>query len=67
MNNLVPILLLLILHLNSYCCGFLSQQNYTILTEADIRQRQEDDITRISTVLSIPRVSASILLRHYYW
>ncbi|XP_034691585.1 probable E3 ubiquitin-protein ligase ARI8 isoform X1 [Vitis riparia] len=43
------------------------QQNYTILTEADIRQRQEDDITRISTVLSIPRVSASILLRHYYW
>lgn len=43
------------------------QQNYTILSEADIRQRQEDDITRISTVLSISRVSAGILLRYYNW
>ncbi|XP_068665717.1 probable E3 ubiquitin-protein ligase ARI8 [Aristolochia californica] len=43
------------------------QQNYTILSDADIRQRQEEDITMISTVLSIPRVSASILLRHYNW
>nr|DAD43494.1 TPA_asm: hypothetical protein HUJ06_001724 [Nelumbo nucifera] len=43
------------------------QQNYTILSEADIRQRQEEDISMISTVLSIPRVSASILLRHYNW
>ncbi|OVA04605.1 zinc finger protein [Macleaya cordata] len=43
------------------------QQNYTILNEEDIRQRQEEDITKISTVLSIPRVSASILLRHYNW
>ncbi|KAL5990969.1 hypothetical protein ACLOJK_011875 [Asimina triloba] len=43
------------------------QQSYTILSEADICQRQEDDITRISTVLSIPRVDASILLRHYNW
>ncbi|XP_043705712.1 probable E3 ubiquitin-protein ligase ARI8 [Telopea speciosissima] len=43
------------------------QQNYTILSEADIRQRQDDDITMISTVLSIARVSASILLRHYNW
>ncbi|KAF8402285.1 hypothetical protein HHK36_013237 [Tetracentron sinense] len=42
-------------------------QNYTILNEADIRLRQEDDITRISTVLSILRVPASILLRHYKW
>ncbi|MCL7036454.1 hypothetical protein MKW94_010207, partial [Papaver nudicaule] len=45
----------------------LSQPSYTILNEDDIRQRQEEDITRISTVLSIPRVSASILLRHYNW
>ncbi|CAN6485482.1 unnamed protein product [Victoria cruziana] len=44
-----------------------TQQNYTILNEADIRLRQEDDITRISTVLSISRDSSSILLRHYNW
>ncbi|KAK6915781.1 Ariadne domain [Dillenia turbinata] len=43
------------------------QQNYTILNEEDIRQRQEEDITRIATVLSISRVSASILLRYYNW
>ncbi|XXG44949.1 hypothetical protein AAC387_Pa02g0169 [Persea americana] len=43
------------------------QQNYTILSEEDICQRQEDDIMTVSTVLSIPRVYASILLRHYNW
>ncbi|KHG25604.1 putative E3 ubiquitin-protein ligase ARI8 -like protein [Gossypium arboreum] len=43
------------------------QQNYTILSEVDIRQRQEDDITRISTVLSISKVEAGILLRYYSW
>lgn len=43
------------------------QQNYTILTEADIRQRQDDDTARISTVLSIPKPQASILLRYYNW
>ncbi|KAJ9169235.1 hypothetical protein P3X46_017447 [Hevea brasiliensis] len=43
------------------------QQNYTILGEADICQRQEDDIMRVSTVLSISKVSASILLRYYNW
>ncbi|GAB2287126.1 Probable E3 ubiquitin-protein ligase ari8 [Dionaea muscipula] len=43
------------------------QQNYSILGEADIHQRQEDDIMRISTVLSISRVEAGILLRHYSW
>lgn len=47
--------------------GFLSQQNYTILSEADICQRQEESIVKISTVLSISRVAASILLRHYNW
>ncbi|XP_038704882.1 probable E3 ubiquitin-protein ligase ARI8 isoform X3 [Tripterygium wilfordii] len=44
-----------------------NQQNYTILSETDICQRQEEDIQRISTVLSIPKVSASILLRFYCW
>ncbi|KAI8566981.1 hypothetical protein RHMOL_Rhmol02G0085700 [Rhododendron molle] len=43
------------------------QKNYVVLNEADIRQRQEDDITTVSTVLSIPRVAASILLCHYHW
>ncbi|XP_061374632.1 probable E3 ubiquitin-protein ligase ARI7 isoform X2 [Gastrolobium bilobum] len=43
------------------------EQNFTILKESDIRLRQEEDITRVATVLSISRVSASILLRHYNW
>lgn len=43
------------------------QQHYTVLSEADIRQRQEDDIVMISNVLSISKVVASILLRHYNW
>ncbi|XP_042483649.1 probable E3 ubiquitin-protein ligase ARI8 [Macadamia integrifolia] len=43
------------------------QQNYTILSEADIRRRQEEDITKISTVLSISRSWSSILMRHYNW
>ncbi|KAG6477854.1 hypothetical protein ZIOFF_061286 [Zingiber officinale] len=43
------------------------QQNYTILSEADIRLRQEEDISRVSTVLSISRSAACILLRHYQW
>ncbi|KAF8391837.1 hypothetical protein HHK36_022175 [Tetracentron sinense] len=43
------------------------QQNYSILSEADILQRQEEDVIRVSTVLSIVKVSASILLCHYNW
>ncbi|XP_022150406.1 probable E3 ubiquitin-protein ligase ARI8 [Momordica charantia] len=43
------------------------EQNYTILNESDIRQRQEDDITRISSVLSISRVASIVLLRHFNW
>ncbi|GFZ10795.1 IBR domain-containing protein [Actinidia rufa] len=43
------------------------QKNYVVLKEADICQRQEDDITTVSTVLSIPRVDACILLRQYHW
>ncbi|XP_064955898.1 probable E3 ubiquitin-protein ligase ARI8 isoform X1 [Musa acuminata AAA Group] len=43
------------------------QQNYTILSETDIRQHQWEDISSVSTVLSIPRYAASILLRHYNW
>ncbi|CAI9761651.1 unnamed protein product [Fraxinus pennsylvanica] len=43
------------------------QKNYTVLTDEDIRQRQEEDITRISTVLLISRDAACILLRRYKW
>ncbi|CAN0859886.1 Probable E3 ubiquitin-protein ligase ARI7 [Linum grandiflorum] len=43
------------------------QQNYTILSEVDIRRRQDDDVARIATVLSISKVAASILLRYYNW
>ncbi|KAJ6289407.1 hypothetical protein OIU76_025263 [Salix suchowensis] len=54
-------------------CGFRSinprslKKSYTVLKEEDILHRQEDDVTRVSTVLSISRVAASILLRHYNW
>ncbi|CAK7332071.1 unnamed protein product [Dovyalis caffra] len=44
-----------------------SQKSCTILKDEDISQRQEADITRISTVLSISRNEASILLRVYGW
>ncbi|XVF29276.1 hypothetical protein REPUB_Repub15cG0106900 [Reevesia pubescens] len=43
------------------------QPSYTVLKEADIKRRQEDDISKVSTVLSISRVDATILLRHYHW
>ncbi|CAH9077407.1 unnamed protein product [Cuscuta europaea] len=46
---------------------YRSQTNYTILNEADIHQRQEESITKIATVLSISKVAAGILLRHYNW
>ncbi|GLT58090.1 hypothetical protein SLA2020_310120 [Shorea laevis] len=41
--------------------------NYTILSEADIRRRMEDVITGVSTVLSVSKDEASILLRHNKW
>lgn len=44
-----------------------SQKNYIVLKEEDIRQRQEDDVTTISTLLSISREAACILLRRYNW
>lgn len=43
------------------------QQNFTILKEADIQQRQGDDIAKVATVLFISTDAASILLRHYNW
>ncbi|XP_062099424.1 probable E3 ubiquitin-protein ligase ARI8 [Humulus lupulus] len=41
--------------------------NYVILNEAEIRQRQEDDILRVSTALSESRAAAIVLLRHFNW
>ncbi|XWS25707.1 hypothetical protein CRYUN_Cryun27aG0090700 [Craigia yunnanensis] len=41
--------------------------NYSVLKEADIRQRIEDNIAEVSAVLSISKVEASILLLHYKW
>ncbi|KAD4584082.1 hypothetical protein E3N88_21683 [Mikania micrantha] len=43
------------------------EQNYTILNEADIHMRQEDNIKKISSILSISSDAAAILLRHYNW
>ncbi|KAJ0570230.1 putative transcription factor C2H2 family [Helianthus annuus] len=43
------------------------QKNYTILKEDDIRQRQEHDITRICSVLSVSRDYACMLFRPYNW
>ncbi|KAM7484544.1 hypothetical protein LguiA_000553 [Lonicera macranthoides] len=45
----------------------LQKKNYTILEEQDIRKRQEDDIARISAVLSVSRVASCMLLRRYNW
>ncbi|KAL7109972.1 hypothetical protein ACP275_06G208000 [Erythranthe tilingii] len=42
-------------------------QNYKILNEDDIRECQDKSITKISTVLSISRDAAGVLLRHYNW
>ncbi|XP_020589478.1 probable E3 ubiquitin-protein ligase ARI7 [Phalaenopsis equestris] len=43
------------------------QQNFTILNETDIRQRQVDDISNVSMVLSTSRVHACLLLHHFNW
>ncbi|XP_058181591.1 probable E3 ubiquitin-protein ligase ARI8 [Rhododendron vialii] len=43
------------------------QQNYIALKEADIRKHQENEITTVSSVLTVSRADASILLRHYRW
>ncbi|KAM2624222.1 hypothetical protein TB1_031215 [Malus domestica] len=44
-----------------------AENNYIILKESDIKQRQEDDIASVSAVLSVSRVSSSILLRYFNW
>ncbi|RXH78896.1 hypothetical protein DVH24_006966 [Malus domestica] len=58
--------------LNSYFIvskepSFFRHNNYIVLKESDIKHCQEDDITSVSAVLSISRVSSSILLHYYNW
>ncbi|KAE8776461.1 putative E3 ubiquitin-protein ligase ARI7 [Hordeum vulgare] len=45
----------------------LREKRYVVLSENDIRGRQEEAIRRVSSIFSIPRESASILLRQYKW
>ncbi|KAG6541506.1 hypothetical protein Mapa_017103 [Marchantia paleacea] len=45
----------------------LPQSNYTILSEADIRQRQDEAINTITNFLSVSKMEAGILLRHFKW
>ncbi|VVA90133.1 unnamed protein product [Arabis nemorensis] len=44
-----------------------SKINYAVLKEEDIRRHQKEDMGRVSMVLSISEVEASILLLHYHW
>ncbi|PIA38598.1 hypothetical protein AQUCO_02700071v1 [Aquilegia coerulea] len=43
------------------------EKKYTVLSEYDIIQRQEDYITEISNVLCVSRAEASLLLREHNW
>ncbi|BBN00641.1 ariadne-1 [Marchantia polymorpha subsp. ruderalis] len=45
----------------------MPQANYTILSEKDIRQRQEEAIATITNFLSVSKTDAGILLRHFKW
>ncbi|CAN8247654.1 unnamed protein product [Cochlearia groenlandica] len=44
-----------------------SHTSYIVLKEEDIQKRQKIDIERVSTILSISKVEAIILLLHYRW
>ncbi|OMO99174.1 Zinc finger, C6HC-type [Corchorus olitorius] len=45
----------------------LQDKNYVVLTEADIRRRIKEHIDEVSTVASISKDEARILLLHYNW
>ncbi|CAD6255377.1 unnamed protein product [Miscanthus lutarioriparius] len=44
-----------------------TEQRYVVLTESDLRARQEADAAKVAEVLSIPAGFAAILLRHFKW
>ncbi|RCV32093.1 hypothetical protein SETIT_6G230200v2 [Setaria italica] len=43
------------------------EQTFAVLREEDISERQEEDISKVSSVLSIAREEACVLLHHYKW
>ena len=43
------------------------QAAYTVLSEKDINQRQEEAVQSVATVLDISPTQAGILLRNYKW
>ncbi|KAK1312071.1 putative E3 ubiquitin-protein ligase ARI8 [Acorus calamus] len=43
------------------------EKNYTILSESDIRARQEHDIHTLSAILSISPAASAALLSHHNW
>ncbi|XP_024357767.1 probable E3 ubiquitin-protein ligase ARI8 isoform X1 [Physcomitrium patens] len=45
----------------------LPQTNFTILSEKDIRQRQDEAVSTITNFLSISPADAGVLLRHFKW
>lgn len=47
--------------------NFRSEKIYTVLEVSDIQQRQEESVSHVSTVLSISKAAASLLLCHYKW
>ncbi|KAM0062819.1 putative transcription factor C2H2 family [Helianthus debilis subsp. tardiflorus] len=44
-----------------------TQKTYTVLTENDLINIQQQDVTKVATVLSIPKESACMLLISYNW
>ncbi|CAD6255817.1 unnamed protein product [Miscanthus lutarioriparius] len=44
-----------------------TEQRYVVLTESDLRARQEADTAKVAEVLSIPAGFAAVLLRHFKW
>lgn len=42
-------------------------RHYTVLNEEEIRQIQEDDINKVSDVISLPKYAACFLLPHFNW
>ncbi|TVU04343.1 hypothetical protein EJB05_50077, partial [Eragrostis curvula] len=43
------------------------KKDYTVLTEADVRARQEEATAKVVEVLSIPAGFAAVLLRYFKW
>lgn len=42
-------------------------KSFTVLSMADIRRRQDEAISHVCSVLSLPKSHASLLLLHYNW